>query len=415
MRVAIVAGTRTAFVKAGGDLSRYSQIQLARDVVIGCVERYKLDASLIDELYFGSVLLDPRIPNLAREIVLTSGLPKSISGHFVSNNCITGLLAALGAFEGIQSGRIRCALAGGVESMSQPTLTLSRAAEGFFIRLAKSRSLRDKILSLRSFKPAFLLPNAPSPKEPSTGLTMGQHCELMAQEYGISRRDQDEYALRSHRNAVTGLQTGVLSAQIIPIGEVSRDNLIREKTSLEQLASLPNVFDKGPKGTISAGNASALTDGASVVCLMAESLAQSQGVEILGYLDALEFASVPTGDGLLMAPAITLPRVLQRTGLSVDDIDLFEIHEAFAAQVLCNLHAWEHGWPYAPTLSPIGAIPREKINIFGGSLALGHPFAATGARLLLHACLALREKNLRRAAISICAAGAGAGAAIVSR
>jgi acetyl-CoA acetyltransferase family protein len=415
MRVAIVGGVRTPFVKAAGVFSALSALDLGKHVVVSCVERLGLDPSLIDDLYFGTVLLDPRIPNLAREIVLRSGLPKTINGHFVANNCITGLVAAQVASEAISQGRIRCALAGGSESMSQPTLTFPRQAEQFFFSLAKSRKLGDKLRMAKRFRPGFVLPQAPSPKEPSTGLTMGQHCELMAQEFGVSREAQDELALRSHIQAMVAKNEGLLQEQIAPLGGVSEDNLVRGDTSLDKLRTLAPVFDRGPSGTITAGNASALTDGASVVCLMSEELARSSGMKIYGYLDGIEYAAVPPGDGLLMAPALALPRLLQRYGLKVGQIDLFEIHEAFAAQVLCNLSAWERGWARYPNVQAIGDIPRERINVFGGSIALGHPFAATGGRVLMNLCQALERKGMKRGVISVCAAGGGAAAALVSR
>lgn len=414
MRIAIVGGVRTAFVKAGGVFSRYSSLDLGKHVVVSCVEKLGIDPSVIDELYFGTVLLDPRYPNLAREIVLRSGLPKTISGHFISNNCITGLVAANAAREAMLSGRIRAAIVGGSESMSCPTLTFPRKGEEFFIRMSRARSFGDRVRLLTKFRPGFVAPQAPSPKEPSTGLTMGQHCELMAQEYEVARSDQDALALQSHLNAVTAREQGVLAGQIVPFAGVSDDNLVRGDTSLEKLQTLPAVFDRSARGTITAGNASALTDGASAVCLMAEGFAREQGFPILGYIESIEFAAVPPGDGLLMAPALALPRVMRRLGWDLDSVDLFEIHEAFAAQVLCNLKAWEEGWSRYPGERPLGRIPRERINVCGGSIALGHPFAATGGRLLLNACNALSAKGGKRAVISVCAAGGGAAAAAIS-
>jgi acetyl-CoA acetyltransferase family protein len=414
MRIAIVGGVRTPFVKAAGVFSKYSALDLGKHVVVGCVEKLGLDPSRIDELYFGTVLLDPRIPNLAREIVLRSGLPKTVNGHFIANNCITGLVAASAAVDAIASGRIRCALVGGSESMSQPTLTFPRKGEQFFFKMNKSRGVRAKLSTLTKFRPGFLAPQAPSPKEPSTGLTMGQHCELMAQEFRIGRREQDELAFASHQRAAEAQRKGILASQILPVGDVKEDNLLRADASLEKLSSLPAVFDRSAQGTISAGNASALTDGASVVCLMSEEQAKAEKREVLGYLEGIQFASVPPGDGLLMAPALALPNLLSRFGLQFKDIDLFEVHEAFAAQVLCNLRAWRDGWSRYPDLPIRGEVPAERMNVSGGSIALGHPFAATGGRLLVNLCQALRERNMKRGAISVCAAGGGASAALIS-
>jgi len=414
MRIAIVGGVRTAFVKAGGVFSRYSSLDLGKHVVVSCVERVGVNPSVIDELYFGTVLLDPRYPNLAREIVLRSGLPKTISGQFISNNCITGLVAANAASEAISSGRINAAIVGGSESMSCPTLTFPRRGEEFFIKLSRARTVGERLRLLLKFRPRFVAPQAPSPKEPSTGLTMGQHCELMAQESGITRADQDAVALRSHLNAVAAREQGVLARQIVSFAGVAEDNLVRPDTSLEKLGALPAVFDRSARGTISAGNSSALTDGASAVCLMSEDFARQQGLPIRGYIEAIDCAAVPPGDGLLMGPVLALPRVMRRVGWELTSVDLFEIHEAFAAQVLCNLKAWSEGWSRYPAESPLGLIPTEKINIFGGSIALGHPFAATGGRLLLNACDALQARGGKRAVISVCAAGGGAAAAAIS-
>lgn len=415
MRVAIVGGVRTPFVKAGGVFSKYSALDLGKHVVVGCVEKLGLDPGLVEELYFGTVLLDPRIPNLAREIVLRSGLPKTINGHFIANNCITGLVAASAAVDAIASGRISCAIVGGSESMSQPTLTYPRKGEQFFIKMSKARGLKAKLSMLSAFRPGFLAPQAPSPKEPSTGLTMGQHCELMAQEFKIGRAEQDQIAFASHQRAAEARASAFLAEQILPLGGVQEDNLIRPDTSLSALSALQPVFDRSAQGSITAGNASALTDGASAVCLMSEDLARRENREILGFIDGVQFASVPPGDGLLMAPALALPDLLKRFNCGFNDIDLFEIHEAFAAQVLCNISAWRQGWNRYPMTSVRGEVPAERMNVAGGSIAIGHPFAATGGRLLLTMCQALRQRKLSRGAISVCAAGGGAAAALVSR
>jgi acetyl-CoA acetyltransferase family protein len=298
--------------------------------------------------------------------------------------------------------------------MSSPTLTFPRKGEEFFIRASRARSLSQKLSLLAKFRPGFLAPQAPSPKEPSTGLTMGQHCELMAQEFGIARTDQDALAFRSHHNAACAWKEGLVDDQILPLGDVRSDNLVRADTSLEKLASLPAVFDRGPKGSITAGNASALTDGASALCIMEDEFARAHAMPILGHIEAIEYASVPPGDGLLMGPALALPRLMQRCGWSVDSVDIFEIHEAFGAQVLCNMEAWRHGWSRYSDLQPLGEIPAEKMNVLGGSIALGHPFAATGGRLLLNACKALKVKGGTRAVISVCAAGGGAAAVAIT-
>lgn len=414
MRVAIIGGARTPFVKAGGVFSNQSSLDLGLHVVSSCIERVGIEPSLIDELFFGTVLLDPRVPNLAREIILRSGLPKSIAGHFVSNNCITGLVAASMAIDSIRSGRIKVAIVGGSESMSMPSLTLPRDGEEFFIKLSRSRGLGQQLKVLSRFRPKFLLPQAPSPKEPSTGLTMGQHCEIMAQQFGISRQPQDELALLSHQRADQAQSSGLLADDIVETCGVLEDGLVRQDSSLEKLASLRPVFDRSARGTITAGNSSALTDGASAVCIADEEFAVQRNLPILGYIEEISFAAVPPCDGLLMAPGIAVPKLLTKCGWEFSEIDIFEIHEAFSAQVLCNERVWLKGWDLYPHIVPLGAIDCEKRNIFGGSIALGHPFAATGGRMLLNACRALSYRRGNRALLSICAAGGGAGAVAIS-
>ncbi|MCB0332353.1 MAG: acetyl-CoA C-acyltransferase, partial [Bdellovibrionales bacterium] len=266
-RVAIIGGCRTPFTKAGTKLARYSFLDLGKHVVEGTVKRLELKGDEIDEVAFSTVLLDPRTPNAARELVLRSSLPHSVGAHFVSNNCISGLVAANLISEGIQSGRLQCGIAGGSESMSQPTLTFQKKAELFFLQLFGARTMGAKLSQLSKFRPGFLLPQPPSPKEPSTGKTMGQHCEMMAKEFSVAREAQDKIAFTSHQNGARAQKAGYLAQEIEPIGGVDQDNIIRESTTLEKLASLRPVFDRSEKGTLTAGNSSALTDGASAVCL----------------------------------------------------------------------------------------------------------------------------------------------------
>ena len=414
-RVAIIGGKRTPFCRAGTHLRAHSFLDLGIHVAEATVDSLGLKDEEIDEVNFSTVLLDPRYPNAARELVLRSKLSNRIGAHFVSNNCISGLVSANCIMEGIQSGRIRCGLAGGAESMSQPSLTFQRKAEKFFLGLNYARSMGDKLKLLTTFRPGFLLPVPPSPKEPSTGLTMGQHCELTAKEFSIAREDQDAWAYRSHQGGAKAQEVGYLADEIAPLGKAEKDNFIRPDTTTEKLAKLRTVFDKSEAGTLTAGNSSGLTDGASIVCLMDEEKAKGDGRTVKAYIEAIEFSSIDPNDGLLMAPALAVPKLLQKTGLTVADIDLFEIHEAFAAQVISNRIAWEKGWEKYPELKPIGAIPDEKINPNGGSVAIGHPFAATGGRLLMAAANELERSGKNKAVISVCAAGAMAAAVLLSR
>ena len=238
---------------------------------------------------------------------------------------------------------------------------------------------------------------------------------MMAKEFKIARVDQDKIALLSHERAATAQKAGYLSEEIEPLGSVNADNIIRENTSLERLSKLRPVFDKSSLGTLTAGNSSPLTDGASAICLAAETVAKEQDREILGFVEDVQFNALDPKDGLLMAPGLAVPALLHRNSLKIADIDTFEIHEAFAAQVLCNMEVWENGWKRYPKIMPIGTIPEDKINRCGGSIALGHPFAATGGRLMLSVVNQLKRDNLSRGVISICAAGAAACAMFISR
>ena len=414
-KVAIVAGARTPFVKAGSHFAEQTFLDLGIAAVKGMFERSPVKPEEVDELIYSTVLLDPRFGNAARELVIRSGLPASLPAHFISNNCISGLVAANMIREGIVSGRITIGVAGGSESMSQPAFSWRREGEHFFMKLSKARTLTERLKVLASFKLKYISPIPPSPKEPSTGLTMGQHCEISAQEFAIPRARQDELALKSHHAAAAAIAAGKFDAEVIPAFGAKKDNLVRGDTTLEKLASLKPVFDRSEKGTLTAGNSSALTDGASAVLLMSEAEAKRRGIEVLGFIEAVEFSALHPKQGLLMAPGLAVPKLLQKTGLSVSDIDRFEIHEAFAAQVLANMKIWEEGWSAFPNLKPIGSIPADKINVNGGSIALGHPFAATGGRLLTSLCHELKRSNLQRGVISVCAAGGMAAAVLVTR
>ena len=414
-RVAVVAGARSPFLKARSGFARLSALDLSLEFMRAFQQKYPWVKSAVNEFYFSSVLLDPTYPNLARELVLRSDLPKTLSAHFISNNCISGLVALNSAVEAISSGRVSCVMAGGVESMSRPALALSKSARNFYLDLNMARSTAEKLKIATRFRPGFFFPVPPSPKEPSTGLTMGQHCELSAKEFSIGRAEQDQYAFECHQKAAAALEAGYFAEEILPIQGQGKDNLVRKDTSLEKLARLQPVFDPSPAGTITAGNASALTDGVSLMVLMSEDRARAEGHEILGFVEAVNFAAIDPRDGLLMAPAIALPGLLQRLNLQVADVDLFEVHEAFAAQVLANLKLWREGWAKYPELKPIGEIPAKKMNLCGGSLALGHPFAATGGRLVCSALNQLKRNSQKRAVLSVCAAGAMAAAVSLVR
>jgi acetyl-CoA acetyltransferase family protein len=368
-RVAIVAGVRTPFVKAGQAFAGLGPLALAKHAVRGLLERHEVDPTGIEAIAFGAVVPEPGKPNLAREIVLEAGLPAGIEAQTVSSYCITGLRTATIIADAIGRGRIDAGIAGGVE-------WLSGADPSTF-------------------------------REPTTGLSMGEHMELTRAEWNIPRVRQDEVALASHRNAVAAREH--LAREIVPVEGVAHDTGPRPDTSMERLAALKPAFD--PAGTITAGNASPVTDGASAVLLMSERRAAEEGREPLAFIEAMDYAAIHPDQGLLMAPAITVPRLLGRAGLRLADIDLVEIHEAFAAQVLTNAAAWESGWKGAP-LDPVSW---DRVNVNGSSVAVGHPWAATGGRILTTLVNEMARRDARRGLISICAAGGMAGAFLLTR
>jgi acetyl-CoA acetyltransferase family protein len=368
-RVAIIAGARTPFVKAGQAFAGLGPLALATHAVRGLIERHQVDASGIEAIAFGAVVSERGKPNLAREIVFDAGLPASIEAQTVSSYCITGLRTATIVADAIARGRVSAGIAGGVEWLS-------------------------------GADPATF-------REPTTGLSMGEHMEITREKWEIARTRQDEIALASHRNAVAAAEK--LAAEVVPLEGVTRDSGPRVDTSLEKLASLKPAF--GPDGTITAGNASPVTDGASAVLLMSEERARREGRRPLAFIEAMDYAALHPDEGLLMAPGTTVPRLLARAGLKLADIDLVEIHEAFAAQVLANAAAWERGWRGPAT----GPLDWNRVNVNGSSVAVGHPWSATGGRILTTLANELARRDARYGLVSICAAGAMAGAFLLSR
>lgn len=410
-RVAVVGGIRTPFVKAGTVFRDLSQLQLSTHVVRALLERSGLSAEKVDQLVWGRVLHDPFISNLAREIVIDLKLPASIRAYLVSNNCITSIHAATDVADAIQQGRIEVGIAGGVESMSSPPVLFGREGSRIFLEAAMAKNARDRLKVFSRLRPRHFIPSPLSFKEPSTGLTMGEHAEITAKEWGITREEQDEIALRSHRRAAEATRDGRLPAEIAPLKGIAQDTIIRFDTSRERLGSLKPVFDQTGRGTITAGNSSPLTDGAAAVLLMSEERARSEGMEPLAFIRAVEYAGIHPKDGLLMAPAIAVPRLLRRTGLKLSDMDIVEVHEAFAAQVAFNQAAWKKGWKE----EAIGEVPPDKINPLGSSIAVGHPFAATGARIISTLAHEMKRRDARYGLISVCAAGAMAAAMVLER
>lgn len=410
-RVAIVSGMRTPFVKAGAHFHDIDQLKLSSHAVKGLVEKTGIDTGEIDELVWGRVLHDPRISNLAREIIFDLGLPQSIRAHLVSNNCITSIHALVDIAESIRSGRTRVGIAGGVESMSTVPVLFGREASKIFLQTGMARTGGDRMRALLKLRPRHFKPSPLSFKEPSTGLTMGQHAEITAKEWQASRESQDEIALQSHLRAAAATEDGRLREEIYPLRGIHKDTIVRGDTSMEKLAKLSPVFDNSVQGTITAGNASPLTDGAAGVLVMSEQYAAAKGCSPLAYIKAFEFAAISPDDGLLMAPCVAVPRLLAKTGLTLADMDIVEVHEAFGAQVVCNLAAWEKGWKEPA----IGKVAAEKLNPLGSSISVGHPFAATGARIVTTLANEMQRRNAKYGLVSVCAAGAMAAAMVLER
>jgi len=410
-RVAIVGGLRTPFVKAGAQFRTYDQLELSVHAVRGLVDRFVKNPDAIDGLVWGRVLHDPRISNLAREIVFAAGLPKDIHALMVSNNCITSLHAMVDVADGIKSGRMSLGIAGGVESMSTVPILFGREAAALFLEAGMAKTPGDKLKAMSKLRFRHFKPRVLSFKEPSTGLTMGQHAEMTVQQWGIGQDEQDRIAFNSHINAAAATADGRLKAEIIPLDGVDHDTIVRGDTTLEKLAGLKPVFDRSGKGTITAGNSSPLTDGAASILLASEEALKANNLEALAWIRDVEFSAIDPDEGLLMAPAVAVPRLLKRTGLTLDDMDIVEVHEAFGAQVACNLAAWEKGWKE----EPIGKVPMAKLNPLGSSISVGHPFGATGARIATTLANEMKRRDAKYGLISVCAAGGMACAMILER
>ena len=410
-RVAVVAGARTPFVKAGTVFRNLTSLDLGVHAVQGLFNLHDIAPESIDELVFGTVIIDPQIANIARAIVFNTELPPSVGAHTVSNNCISGIHALTAVYDSIVSGRAEVGIAGGTESMSNPPILFDKEFSRILLDSAGAKSLGARVGHFLKVRPWHFKPHAPAIAEPSTGLTMGEHTEIMVKEWQIPRAEQDEIAYRSHMNANAATEDGRLTSEIFPLDGITKDLLIRADTTLERLAKLKPVFDRSSSGTITAGNASPLTDGASAVLLMSEERARKDKRPALAYIKAFEYAAIDPGKGLLMAPCIAVPRLLSKTGLTLSDIDIIEVHEAFGGQVACNIKAWENGWQE----DAIGEIDRDKLNPLGSSIAVGHPFAATGGRMVTTLANEMHRRGSKYGLISICAAGAMAAAMILEK
>lgn len=419
-RVAIVGGTRIPFCRSGTAYADLSNLDMLADTLQALSQRYKLAGKKIDEVIAGAVTSHSKDWNLAREAVLSTDLSPATPGTTLQMACGTSLQAALLAAGRIASGEIDCAIAAGTDTTSDAPIVFRRRFAQRLIRAGQARSLGARLKAFKGFRPGELAPQAPANAEPRTRLSMGQHCELMAREWQVSREEQDELALQSHHNAATAYAEGFFDGLVIPYEGVSRDNNMRADSSMEKLASLKPAFSRDKGATLTAGNSTPLTDGAAAVFLASEEYAEKNNLPVLAWLrggrsSAIDFVA---GDGLLMAPTVAVSELLQRHELSLQDFDFYEIHEAFAAQALCTLKAWEDENFCREKLgleSALGSIDRRKMNTRGGSLAFGHPFAATGARIVANLGALLEERGKGRGLISVCTAGGMGVAAILER
>lgn len=422
-RVAIVAGIRTPFSKAGTLYRRLTAVELGRACVAELVQRTELDTSAIDGVVFGTVVPSVLAPNIAREVSLLPHFPKNVQAFTVSRACASANQAITSAADQITLGHAHAMIAGGAESLSTvPILHSARFAEAL-MAASRAKSLGGRLTSLGRIRPRDLIPVTPAIAEPTTGETMGESAEKMAKINGISREEQDEFALRSHRLAAAGIADGRLIAEIAPVwippaydATATVDNGVRTDSTLEQLKALKPVFDRR-YGSVTAGNSSPLTDGAAAVLLMSAERATALGYEALGFIRSYAYAALDPGEQLLQAPVLAAPVALQRAGLSLRDIDLVEMHEAFAAQVLSNLRGFEsrHWAERAGFSQPVGTVDRSKLNVMGGSIAIGHPFGATGARITTTLLNELRRRDAQFGLMTVCAAGGMGFAMVVER
>lgn len=416
-RVAIIGGVRTPFCRSNTLYSDLSNLDMMTTALNGLVDKYRLKGAHIDEVVGGAVVTHSKDFNLAREAVLGTKLAPSTPGITLMQACGTSLQAAMGIGAKIATGDIDSGIALGSDTTSDAPIVFSKKFSSRLVKLPQQKTAMERLKVFQGFSPKELAPQPPAMGEPRTGLTMGQHCELMAQEWHIPRADQDRFAFESHRKAAEAYRSGFMDDLIVPCAGVFRDNNLREDISLDKLATLKPAFEKSERGTLTAANSTPLTDGAACVLLASEEWAAKRGLPVQAFLtySATSANNFVNGDGLLMAPTIAVSRMLERAGLTLQDFDYYEIHEAFAAQVLCTLKAWEDP-AYCKTVlgrdTPLGSIDRSKLNVEGSSLAVGHPFAATGARVL--AVLSkLLAGTTKRGLISVCTAGGMGVAAIL--
>ncbi|HEX8172903.1 MAG TPA: acetyl-CoA C-acyltransferase FadI [Thermoanaerobaculia bacterium] len=420
-RVAVVRGLRTPFAKSGTHYARLSALDLGKLVVAELVQRSGIDPNAVQEIVFGNVIPSVKAPNIAREIVLGTGLPRKIPGFAVGKACASANQAITAAADMIALGHADTVIAGGAESLSDVPILFSKNFSEALVSASKQKSVGGKLGAFSKVRPKDLAPDTPAIAESTTGLTMGESAEKMAKANGISREAQDRFALQSHHRAAAATASGRFADEVmtvvVPPGYdniVETDNLIRADTTLESLSKLRPVFDR-KFGTITAGNASPLTDGAAAVLLMSEEKVKALGIKPLGFIRSYAYAATDPFDQLLQGPVFALPMALERAKIKLEDIGVIEMHEAFAAQVLSNIQ-WLGSKKIAQEKlgrnEPVGDIDPERINLTGGSIALGHPFGATGARIVTTVCNELQRSGQQYGLVTVCAAG-GIGVAMV--
>jgi acetyl-CoA C-acetyltransferase len=422
-RVAILGGARIPFARANGAYAEASNQDMLTAALRALADRFGLKGEKIGEVAAGAVIKHSRDWNLARESMLGAGIHPATPAYDLQRACGTSLSAAAQLANRIALGEIDSAVAGGADSASDVPLALGPRLQKILLQSARGRSFLERARPWAGVRPIDLKPATPGIAEPRTGLSMGQHCEEMAKAWRISRREQDELAFASHTSAAAAWKGGFFDDLVFEFKNLKKDNNVRGDTSLEKLGALKTAFDRSPAGTLTAGNSSPLTDGAASVLLASEEWARTHGFEVQCFLSFTETAAVDfvgmagPKEGMLMAPAYAVPRMLDRAGIGLQDFDFYEIHEAFAAQVLCTLKAWESEQWCRDRLGrgALGSIDRGKLNLKGSSVAIGHPFAATGARILATLAKQLAQRGSGRGLVSICAAGGMGVTAILER
>ena len=424
-RVAILGGNRIPFARSNTVYAKASNQEMLTATLQGLIDRFNLHGERLGDVAAGAVMKHSRDFNLVRECVLSTTLSPQTPAFDLQQACGTGLEAVMLVANKIALGHIDSGIAGGVDTTSDAPIALNEKMRKILLEASRAKTTTQRLAAFAAFRPSMLVsPSLPRNGEPRTGLSMGEHAEQMAQEWNISREAQDELALKSHQNLARAYNDGFFTDLLTPFNGVSKDNNLRADLTIEKLRTLKPVFDKkvAPgQGTLTAGNSTPLTDGASAVLLASEEWAKARNIPVLAYITFSEVAAIDffnEKEGLLMAPAYAVPRMLERAGLKLQDFDFYEIHEAFAAQVLCTLDAWQDKTFCKERLGlakPLGKIDLSKLNINGSSLAAGHPFAATGGRIVATLAKMLAQKGSGRGLISICAAGGQGVVAILER